>query len=292
VDRAREFCNAFGFQRIYTDLDEMLDEEKPDACWVITPIAATRRVAGRVMERRVPVFLEKPPGADLAQARELAEIAERTGTPNMVAFNRRWAPCVRKAVEWLPQLGAVEYVYARMLRPDRMDEQFAFGTGIHLLDCIRFLAQAACGGIASALTHRIDSVAGHADDKRVLNFEIDLAFGSGARGRCELLPACGAYEESYALYGPKRAIRFQMPGQTRSAEISGEAELWVEGELRESERWPLKPEHITCGVYGEAVEFISALREGRPPSPPVAETVDSVALAEAAQEGRTIELRG
>jgi predicted dehydrogenase len=290
IDKAQEYCRKFGFQRVYTDLDEMLDSERPDACWIVTPISATRGVAARVMERGVAAFIEKPPGANLVEARELAEVARRTGTPHMVAFNRRWAPCTRKALEWLPHLETVEYVCARMLRPDRMDEQFAFGTGIHLFDCIRFLAQRTCGGVRAARTRRVESAAGEASGKRVLNFEVDIECANGARGRCDLLPACGKYEESYAFYGPRASVAFQLPGRTRSMEVPGRADLWVEGELRESEAWPTNPEHVTGGIYAEAVEFVTALQEGRPPSPSVEETVDSAALAEAVQEGRDIEL--
>ena len=132
VERAQQFCEKFGFQRVYTDLGEMLDREKPDACWAITPIDATRKVAGEVMERGVPVLFEKPPGANLREAEELAEISRRTGTPNMVGFNRRWAPCTRQALAWAKEHGPFEHIYARMLRTQRMDEEFAFGTGIHL----------------------------------------------------------------------------------------------------------------------------------------------------------------
>jgi hypothetical protein len=45
---------------------------------------------------------------------------------------------------------------------------------------------------------------------------------------------------------------------------------------------------VSSGFYGETVEFISALREGRRPSPSPQESVDSIALAEAVQEGKSI----
>jgi predicted dehydrogenase len=36
--KADEFCRSFGFLRPYTDLNLMLDDEKPDACVCIMPI--------------------------------------------------------------------------------------------------------------------------------------------------------------------------------------------------------------------------------------------------------------
>jgi predicted dehydrogenase len=282
VERAQEFCHRFGFQRVYTDLDTMIDTERPDACWSITPIGATRQVAGHVMQRGIPVLFEKPPGANLCEAQELADISRRTGTPNMVAFNRRWAACTRKALEWASAHGPIEHISARMLRAARLDEEFAYGTGIHLLDCVRALAEPNVGRMRSARTSRFRSAAG------VWNFHVDISFSSGAAARCEILPACGMLDESYTLFGARHTIRYILPWTGGTVDQDGEAQLWVEGELKESERWSADPLHLSSGIYGEAVEFISALREGRRPSPSAEEAVDSVALAEAVQEGRDI----
>jgi predicted dehydrogenase len=70
--------------------------------------------------------------------------------------------------------------------------------------------------------------------------------------------------------------------------VDGKAELNVDGKVVESEAWPAQPSNLSSGFYGETVEFISALKEGRRPSPSPQESVDSVALAEAAQEGKSI----
>jgi len=283
VDRAREFCRKFGFQRVYTDLDDMIDKERPGACWSVTPISATRQVAGRLLERGVPVLFEKPPGANLAEARELAEISQRTGTPNMVGFNRRWSPCTRKALDWAKTHGPIEYIHARMLRTARMDEEFAYGTGIHLLDCVRVLAEATAGPIRSAHTARPRSAAG------VYNFHVDLTFASGATGRCDISPACGMLDEAYVLFGAKQSIAYNLPWSGGDVKRDGEARLWVEGELKEEQCWPLEPQHLSSGFYGEAEEFIAALKQSRRPSPSAEEAVASVALAEAVQQGRNIE---
>ena len=278
VEKAREFCGKFGFSRVYTDLDEMIGKEKPDACWVVAPIEGTRGIAGRVMELGVPVIFEKPPGKNLREAKELAEISARTGTPNMVAFNRRWAPCTLKAMEWAREHAPFEYLYSRMLRAKRMDETFALGTGIHLLDCTRALSEIGMGGLKSARVTRVDSAVGP------FNFHVDLEFRSGAKGRCDILPTCGVVEETYALYGKDRWISYSLPWHT----VDGRAELWVEGKLVDSESWQAEPAFLSSGFYGEAAEFISALKQGRRPSPSAEEAVDSVALSEAAQEGKPV----
>jgi len=278
VDRAKEFCEKFGFAKVYTDIEQMVAEERPDACWVVTEIGGTRAAAGKVMELGVPVIFEKPPGRNLQEARELAEISRNTRTPNMVAFNRRWAPCTRKALEWAAEHGPFEYLYARMLRSGRLDEEFAFGTGIHLLDCVRAIADAHLGGLKSAKVARVKSLTDR------WNFHVEMEFGSGARGRCDILPTCGVIEETYTLFGHNHWVTYSLPWHS----VPGKAEVWVKEELVASESWPAQPAFLSSGFYGEAAEFISALKEGRRPCPSAEEAVDSVALAEAVQEGRGI----
>ncbi len=281
-EMAHQLAEQFGFARVYEDTERMLEAERPDACWVAVPIGATRAVAGSLLERHIPVLFEKPPGKNSEEARELAEISRRTGTPNLVAFNRRWAPCTQQALSWIKEHGPFEYIYGRMLRPWRPEADFAFGTGIHLLDCVWALAEAAAGGIASAQTVKAPSATGAFD------FHVDLHLRSGARGRCDILPTCGRMEESYVLYGQGVAIAFSLPWPGGEAALEGSAELWVQGNLKAAEHWPGEPMFLSNGFYHEAEAFLTALREGRQPWPRAEEAVESVVLAEAVQAGQEV----
>lgn len=278
IAQGEAFCRQFGFQRAYTKLDEMLEAERPDACWCITPITATCKVASRLLEAGIPVLLEKPPGANVREAQELVAIAQRTGTPNMVALNRRWAPSTRQAMEWASRHAPIEHIHARMLRTGRRDEEFAFGTGIHLLDCVRTLGEASGGKLLSSRCERIRSATG------VWRFHVDLTFTSGLTARGDLLPTCGVLEESYTLYGADQTIACELPENNHP----GRAELTSKGAIQESATWPAQPLFLSSGIYSEAEEFITALQEKRQPSPSVAEALTSVMLAEAVQEGRDI----
>lgn len=283
-DRAELFRREFGFRRAYTDLDQMLAEERPDACWVVTPIELTRELAGRVIEAGVPTLLEKPPGVSLEEARELAEVAARARAPAMVAFNRRWASPIKQALAWVKEYGPFEYAFARMLRTRRLDERFAYGTGIHLLDCLRALGEAALGPMRAARTVRTAAAAGR------YSFHVDLSFGEGRWGRCDILPTCGAVEESYALYGRDRMIVAALPWVMGGGRfVPGRAELWLDGKPVEEHAYEADPLFLHAGFYGEAEEFAAALLEGRRPSPSPQEALSSVALAEAVQEGREVE---
>ena len=235
------------------------------------------------MERGLPVLFEKPPGANLREAQELAGISRRTLTPNQVAFNRRWAPCTQTAL----RLGEG----ARALRVSStpacsaptawMRPSPSAPASICWTACA-YLAEAVGGGIASARVTRVETAAGH------YNFHVDFTLRNGTPGRCDILPTCGMLEESYVLYGHKASISAPLPWNGARTENPLRCELWVDGKVVESEGLPADPMYLSCGFYQETEEFIAALQEGRRPTPSAEEAVDSVALAVAVQEGRDI----
>jgi predicted dehydrogenase len=70
-EAAREFQQKFGFTRYYTDIFEMLDQEKPDAVCLTVPVHLTADLAVRIMEAGYPVMMvpgERRTGMD-AQVR-------------------------------------------------------------------------------------------------------------------------------------------------------------------------------------------------------------------------------
>ena len=96
LDAAKEACSRFGFQRAYTDYREMVEREKPDVVLAITPVALTAQISIDLLNRKIPVLLEKPPGMDREQTLAIHEAALRNNTPARVAFNRRYMPLWRR----------------------------------------------------------------------------------------------------------------------------------------------------------------------------------------------------
>src|SRR5262249_8060681 len=94
--KAESFRAEFGYARAYADASAMLDAERPEAVVVVVPVERAVAVGTLVLERGVPMLLEKPPGATVAEVDILIAAAERRGVPHQVAFNRRHAPLVRE----------------------------------------------------------------------------------------------------------------------------------------------------------------------------------------------------
>jgi len=60
--RAEAFRRDFGYARAFTDPVAMLEAERPDAVVVVVPVEQTVAVGSLVLERGLPLLLEKPPG--------------------------------------------------------------------------------------------------------------------------------------------------------------------------------------------------------------------------------------
>ena len=90
--RAEAFRRDFGYGRAFTDAAAMLDAERPDAVVVVVPVEQTAAVGSMVLERGLPLLLEKPPGATVPEVDRLIAAAEAGGrpVPHQVAFNRRF----------------------------------------------------------------------------------------------------------------------------------------------------------------------------------------------------------
>ncbi len=71
---------------VFADWRQMLDAVPLDAVWVCTPPRAHAGPAVAVLDRRIPLYLEKPVARTLGDAREITAAAARTGTVCAVGY--------------------------------------------------------------------------------------------------------------------------------------------------------------------------------------------------------------
>jgi hypothetical protein len=97
-----------GTFREFYDLEEALAIAKPDFAVVASPTPNHAADAARLVERGVPMLLEKPPALDLASTLELQQLMARRGFKKYdLAFNMRCYPPLRFIKDQLPGLGKV-----------------------------------------------------------------------------------------------------------------------------------------------------------------------------------------
>jgi len=117
-DKAEQFAAKFGIPAVYTDYREMLENAELDAVSNVTIDAMHAPVALAVIERRLHVLSEKPLATTLADARAMAEAAERAGVINMVNFSYRNASGLQQAAIEVRTgaIGALRHVEASYLQ--------------------------------------------------------------------------------------------------------------------------------------------------------------------------------
>lgn len=100
--------------RFYTDADQMLDDEKLDGVMIGTRCSLHTKMALKVLERDMPLFLEKPIATNMDDLLALRKAADKTRSEVVVSFPLRVTPhCqIAKRIIDSGQIGTVEHVQA------------------------------------------------------------------------------------------------------------------------------------------------------------------------------------
>jgi myo-inositol 2-dehydrogenase/D-chiro-inositol 1-dehydrogenase len=263
-DRAAAAAQKFGFTRIYTEADELLRVERPDACLALTPVGLNAPIGLKLVRAGIPGLIEKPPGANAAEARELAEACAATGGRLMVSLNRRFEPAHTGALAWI---GArpVRSVRVLMARRERLDPRFLVDTGIHVIDAV-----------CAIMGEPVEVKGSHQLVAGSRWWNIRLRFPNEAEATIELAPTAGSDAERFDLLGSGfRAEYF-------SAEYDqGGWRGWENGALQREEFIAAgTPPFVANGTWAETEAFIASVLGQRPFRPTPAEVLPGIRLCE------------
>ncbi|WP_420548759.1 Gfo/Idh/MocA family protein [Curvivirga sp.] len=155
-DAAKEIADQYSIPQIYTDFEEMLDQEKPDLVDIITPPHTHDAYVRAAVERGVKVICQKPFTQSLEEAKDLTDfIQEKNGTV-VIHENFRFQPWYLKIKDILSDgsLGEI-YQIKFNLRPgdgqgkdayldrqpyfQQMEKFLIHETAVHLIDVFRYL---------------------------------------------------------------------------------------------------------------------------------------------------------
>jgi len=277
-DPARTAARAEAYGTVgYTDLDAMLDAEAPDLVTVSLPNEEHFGPTLALLEREVPLLVEKPLVFDLEEADILIDVAERHGVFFAIDLNHRYAEPVqrlRRAID-AGELG--ELVFATW----RFGGEANLGTSrhanlietqVHGLDMLEHL----CGPIASVMAQTFDRT----HPGVVTTLAVALEFANGAVGTL-----LGTYDSSYAYPGTHHLEINGTRGRgvvldtVRSLELSRVGDdttrLWQAGYFDDEAR----SFHATLDRYVDAM--LAAFRAGDPPPVPASAGRRALAVAEA-----------
>ncbi len=252
---------------VYANVAEMVDSGDVDAVVVAAPAHLNGVAANEAIERGVPVLIEKPPALSVEAVEKLLETATRNGSKVMVAFNRRFNPLIRTAIDLIAETGQLRQIVAEFHKdihefidderfsPDMFDLML-LESPIHSADIVTHFADAPVKN-THAIVKRTAST--YRDvHAALIEFENDVV--------CQ-------FTSAYTSGG--RLERYELHGDYISVYLEGVQRGWV---LRNGERTEIAmPEEAENDTVAQARHFVQSVIDDVDYPPPAATLESSVA---------------
>ena len=143
---ADEYAITARYSESINDYRRMLIEIEPDAVVAIGNPHEMYDGWRWILERRIPLAIEKPLGLTLHQTKSLVWLAEESGAPTQVLFQRRYTPVARKALDMCRERGDVTHAVCRFYKCDMVPmlgaRDHVLDDTVHSVDTLRWI----CGG--------------------------------------------------------------------------------------------------------------------------------------------------
>ncbi|WP_129113318.1 Gfo/Idh/MocA family protein [Halegenticoccus tardaugens] len=290
----REAADRFGFERVATDWEDVVDEV--DAFYNLGPNFVHAEPSIAALEAGTHVFCEKPLAPTLEEAEAMRDAAAESDALAGCAFNYRFVPAIRYAKRLVDDgdLGEIRHVRGRYLQdwlvdPGapwswRNDEELAGSgalgdLGAHTIDLARFLVGERTGEIREVSGHLetfVDErpVEGE-DDSRPVTVDDAYAalveFESGAMGNFEASRFADGHKNDHTIEinGSDGSLKFSLE-RLNELEYKGPDQRGYETILVTDESdpyvdhwWP--PGHVLGWEHTfvhENYEFLSSIAAG------------------------------
>lgn len=134
-------AQEFGVTACYADFREMISAGGIDAVGMAVGANVHRAAAIAALEAGLPVFMEKPPAADAAGARDVAVAARKAGKPVIVGFMKRYSTGNRIAMNTLRRgdFGDVLGITGAYMTAPTYFEGAPDYTGFYLHHCVHYM---------------------------------------------------------------------------------------------------------------------------------------------------------
>lgn len=274
-EKAEATAQRFGIPRVYTDYRSMLDEVKPDGVYVLMPPHQLFDIAIAVMNRKHHLFIEKPPGLNAFQNRQLARCAERNGVIAMCGFQRRYVPLIetlRKEVEARGPIHTAVVTFVKCSYPAAAYYEGAIDIlscdAVHAVDTLRHL----CGGEVTRVASDVRNLG--AEDFNA--FYAIVKFSTGATGILQTNWACG-----------RRFFKVEMHGQGISAYADPDESgiLYKDGDTMGMKFDPAEcamgdADWHRLGFFGENRHFVDCIQTNSQPISNLGDTTKTMELVD------------
>lgn len=272
LERLNTTADRYGVGKRYTDYHRMAEEIAPDGVCVIGPPDMMYPIWVWCLQQGLNLYIEKPMGITMHQARNLAYLAEEHGCITQVSFQRRTCPMVVKLREECLKHGPIVHAtcrfYKNAITPFFGARDHMMDDGVHAIDTVRWM----CGGEVVA----VHSVAKRVQVPDVNWFTAILEFDNGATG---LL--VNSWSSGRRIF----AVEMHAPGVCAEAEHEGKGYLYLNNDIKGIEYDTREVAgsddlYVYGGFQSKNREFIDCLRTGRQPGSNFGDAVKTMQVAE------------
>jgi virulence factor len=288
--RLNRTADRYGVEQRFKDYRLMLEEVSLDAVYAIMAPVPTGHYASveplvnivvNCLKRGLHIFIEKPPGISVEEARRMAEAAKRYGCKTMVGFNRRFIPVFRETKRVVEEHGPITHCIAvfhkNMIgQPEPWDcVSHLVADVIHAVDALRFM-----GGEPEKVVSHVASF--YADYMNSFNALIRFKNGcvghlcsnysSGGRVHYFEMHSKGVYAFVNVPFEPEKQEALILKGDKPYGEAEFMRNLDLVGGCRDF--------HVIYGYLQENRHFIDCIREDRMPETNFEDAVKTMELVE------------
>lgn len=274
TERLHATAEKYHVAHRYTDYRRMLDDVDLDAVYVIMPPVFLKPIVIDCLTAGKHVFMEKPPGASVAEAQEMADAARVHNRLTMVAFNRRFSRVIVEAKRLIDERGPITQCMVEFHKYHLGNAKWDYyGVGmfetdvIHVVDLLRHV-----GGEVTDVDAYVQTW--YSDQENVFNTLV--RFESGATGILTANRASGTRYERFEIHGHGIAAYIRAP-EVAEVYKDNESQPLV---LRGAELVGSSQPHRTYGFFDENRHFIECLKAGRQPLTNLDDAVKSRALVD------------
>ena len=298
TDRDQEFIQSLGGPIVTADNDTFYKQDL-DLVDICTPNLLHKEQALDALTHKTHLYVEKPLGMDLDQAREIAKAARSAGVLTHTAFMMRYFPAIQqvKAIIASGVLGEIYHFRAQYFHHSYMDPQRPISwrlqqassgggaladLGVHMIDMTRYLMGEAVFVNCRTRTF-ISQRPETAGSSKLITVDVDdwalctIGLISGGQGIIEVTRLSGGIGDSTRMevYGTKGSVVFDLNDplhceyydQKSKQHHSGSLDFPTpENEIIQTNCWP--PAKMSLGSFLNAhtasiYHFLQCIRGGK-----------------------------
>jgi virulence factor len=272
AEALHQTADRYGITNRYTDYQEMVQEQQIDAIYVIGQPHIMYDIWTWCLQQGLNLYIEKPLGLSLHQARSLTYLADKHQCITQVSFQRRNSPMVSMLREECLKRGPITHAVCKFYKSEMIPFLGArdrmMDDTVHSIDTVRWM----CGGEVV----KIESHTKRVGVPDINYISATLHFDNGSTGYLINSWSSGRRIFAVEMHAPNICVEAEherkgylyADGDTAgipydARDIAGSDELYKYG-----------------GFYDKSREFIEAVKSGSQPSSHFADALKTMEVAE------------